>query len=337
MKNKKIATITVFSLSLVSLSGCGFKAAIETMALSAAMSLPYMINYVDIETQEFSSSDDNTPLPTSSSKRVDINFLKNIMAIPSSIDMEQYGVKVDFELSGDALLNFVTIEVDMDDLGEGIEMPEGLEGLSLSAYGLIPVGTADYEFKDEQYTDSLDSFITYLEEDVKMMDVVKITEQATVEIEFNITGKIGSSEKTKTYYFRINKTTLDDLASLAGTTLEELGIPAELVDIIEDWPEEPTEEVLDFVNENWPTDVPQSVIDNYDELPPEIQDFIGDPETLSETWPDPEDAETYIEENWPESFSDMDWAEIMGMIGTGDVPPESPGEEPTNGKTSSEL
>lgn len=322
MKNKKVATLTVFTLSLVSLSGCGFKAAIETMALSAAMELPYMINYVDLETQEFTPSDENTPLPTTTRKRVDINFLKDIMAIPSSIEMSQFGVSVDFEISGEALANFVQIEVSLNDFGDGAALPEGLDGLSLSAYAMIPVGTAEYDFKAPEYTESLDSFIGYLENDVKMMDVVKITEQKTREISLEITGKIGKTERTKTFYFRINQTSLSDLAELAGTTLEDLGVPSDLIEVIENWPSEPTGEVLDFVNENWPAEVPQGVIDNYDQLPPEVQEFIGPLEDLAENWPDPEDAEGFVDENWPESFSDMDWIEIIGLLETNDLGPD---------------
>lgn len=323
MNVKKLPALSVFTLSLVTLSGCGFKAAIETAALTAAMQLPYMLNYVDLATQEFHPSDNEEhKLPITERRRAQIDYLRNVMVIPKSIEVDKFGIKakVEFEIEGDDKSNFVMLSVNMEDLGEGISLPEGLDGISLSAYALVPVGipkNGTYKFQAPEYTSNLESFMNYFKEENpgRMMEVVKITEQEEKDLSFTVKGKIKNSSKQQTYYFHVNETTLEDLANLAGTSLEDLGIPTEILDLIENWPEEPTQEMMDFVNDNWPSSAPADIIDNYDQLPPEVQEFLGDPEDLIANWPDPEEAQNFLEENWPESFSDMGWAELIGMFG----------------------
>lgn len=322
MKLKKLGALSVFTLSLTSLTGCGFKAAVETMALSAAMQLPYMLNYVDLSTKEFTSSDSENPLPISRGRRAEIDYLRSVMVIPKSIEVSQFGLnlKVEFEIEGTDKDNFVVLSVNMEDLGEGIELPGGLDGISLSAFALVPVGIpqdGQYKFQEPQYTESLTSFMGYFENNNpgRMMEVVKITEQNARDLEFKVTAKLNKTTKSKNFYFHVNETTLNDLADLAGTSLEDLGIPTEIIDLIEDWPEEPTQEMLDFVNDNWPTTPPADIVSNYDQLPPDVQEFLGDPDTLMDNWPSPEAGEDFIQNNWPSQFSDMGWAELIGMFG----------------------
>lgn len=315
MKNKKALSFTALALSVVSLSGCGFQTAIETMALTAAMDLPYILNNVDLETQQLAQFE---TMPTSTSKRADISYVQNVLAIPKSIELEQYGLSVAFEIASTSLDNFLVFEQSLDELGEGGEAPAGLEGMSLTAFVLLPVGIDDFAFlEDEEAQSSVMAFADYMAASFDVMDAVKITEQPTIELAIDVTGKIGKAEKTKTFYFTLNSITLNDLAALADTSLEELGVPPEIEEYIVDWPEEPATEVLDFVGENWPTD-----------MPPEVQELIDNdtwpsnvPEEWQEDWPTPEEAETWLEENWPENLSDIDWIEIVGIVGAQNLNP----------------
>lgn len=308
MKNKKALGFTALALSVVSLSGCGIQTAIETMALGAAMDLPYIVNNVDLETKNLEQFE---TMPTSISKRTDIKYVQNILAIPKTIEMPQYKLSVEFEITSTNIGDFLVFEQGMEDLGEGA-LPEGLEGLNLVAFVLIPVGTGDYKFKaNTEATSSLQNFADYLSADFEVMDVVKITEQPVKDIKIDVTGKIGKALKTKSFYFKINRTSLNDLASLADTSLEDLGVPTEIADYIADWPTVAQPEVLDYVEENWPAEVPAEVqtwIDN-DEWPESL------PAEWQDEWPSGAEAETWLEENWPENLSDLDWAEAVGILG----------------------
>ncbi len=312
MKHKKSLTITALALSVVSLTGCGFQTAVESMALSAAMQLPYIVNNVDVKTQELAQFEN---MPTTKSRQADIKYVQNVLAIPKTIAMEEYGLSVSFEIASEQEANFLIFEEDLEELsGEG--SLEGMDGVSLTAFVLIPVGLGDYAFReDSTATSSLLDFVDHMQESFDVMDVVKISEQAEVEVKINVTGKIGNTTKTQPFYFKINETSLDDLASIADTSLEELGVPSEIVEYIEDWPSEPEPEVIEFVEDNWP-----------EEMPAEVEELIGDdwPETLPEEWqtewPSPEEAADWLDddENWPDNLSDLDWADLVGILGNMD-------------------
>ncbi|HKM02328.1 MAG TPA: hypothetical protein VJZ31_00140 [Bacilli bacterium] len=316
MKHNKSLSFAALALSVVSLSGCGIQTAIETMALTAAMDLPYIVNNIDIDTQELAQYEH---MPTTRAKQADIKYVQNILAIPKTITLDQFNVTVNFEITSPDLTNFLIFEQDLADLGEGGAAPAGLEGVGLTAFVMIPVGTGDYAFKENtEATSSLTNFADYLSGSFEVMDVVKITEQLQKEIKIDVTGKIGGAEKTKSFYFKINRTSLDDLASIANTSLEDLGVPAEIAEYIADWPAEPQQEVLDYVADSWPAEMPtemQTLIDN-NEWPADL------PVEWQEEWPSPEVAETWIEENWPENLSDLDWAAAAGILGMMDMQPQ---------------
>lgn len=324
MKSKKALSLTVFTLSTLSLTGCGFQAAINTMALSAAMQLPYIVNNVDLETKALAQFE---TMPTSLANQAEISYVQNVLAIPKSISISQSGinVQVDFEIESDGLDNFLIFEQSLNDLaGEsgdsGQGMPEGLENLELTAYILIPIGTGDYTFReDETATSSITAFADYLQSDFDVIDVLKITEQDMVELSIDVTGKIGEQEKTKTFYFQINETSLDDLAALADTSIVELGVPEEIAEYVSNWPEEPQPEVVDFVGDNWPAEIPQEMVDNWEEITANVPAI---PDEWLETWPSPEEAETWLEENWPENLSDYDWLVDAGILGMGTSQPQ---------------
>ena len=324
MKSKKALSLTVFTLSTLSLTGCGFQAAINTMALSAAMQLPYIVNNVDLETKALAQFE---TMPTSLANQAEISYVQNVLAIPKSISISQSGinVQVDFEIESEGLDNFLIFEQSLNDLaGEGGDsgqgMPEGLENLELTAYILIPIGTGDYTFReDETATSSITAFADYLQSDFDVIDVLKITEQDMVELSIDVTGKIGEQEKTKTFYFQINETSLDDLAALADTSIAELGVPEEIAEYVSNWPEEPQPEVIDYVGDNWPAEIPQEMVDNWEEITANVPAI---PDEWLETWPSPEEAETWLEENWPEDLSDYDWLVDAGILGMANSQPQ---------------
>lgn len=313
MKNKKALTLTVFALSMVSLSGCGLQAAINTMALSAAMQLPYIVNNVDLETQSLAQFE---TMPTSLSTEAEIQYVQNVLAIPKSIAISQSGinVNVEFVIESEGIANFLVFEQNLNELaGEGGQLPEQLQDVELTAFVLVPVGLGDYSFNDDPATtESIAAFADHMQTDFDVVDVLKITEQPMVELSIDVTGKIGTSEKTKTFYFKINRTTLDDLAALADTTIEELGVPTEIAEYVAEWPSTPQPEVLTYVNENWPATMPPEMGgENWpEELPTEWQT----------TWPSAEEAEDWVETNWPENLSEFDWMVYAGLIGASTQP-----------------
>ena len=146
MKHNKSLSFAALALSVVSLSGCGIQTAIETMALTAAMDLPYIVNNIDIDTQELAQYEH---MPTTRAKQADIKYVQNILAIPKTITLDQFNVTVNFEITSPDLTNFLIFEQDLADLGEGGAAPAGLEGVGLTAFVMIPVGTGDYAFKEK--------------------------------------------------------------------------------------------------------------------------------------------------------------------------------------------
>ncbi len=325
MKSKKALSLTVFTLSTLSLTGCGFQAAINTMALSAAMQLPYIVNNVDLETKALEQFE---KMPTTLANQADIKYIQNVLAIPKSISISQSGinVKVDFEIASEGLDNFLVFEQNLNDLAGGTSgdsgqgMPSGLENLQVSAYILIPVGLGNYKFRqNETATSSITAFADYLQTDFDVIDVLKITEQNMVELSIDVTGKIGEQEKTKTFYFQINETSLDDLAALADTTITDLGVPEEIAQYVSNWPTEPQPEVIDYVGNSWPAEIPQQMVDNWDQITANVPAI---PDTWLETWPSPEEAQTWLETNWPDNLSDYDWLVDAGIIGMGTTQPQ---------------
>lgn len=203
MKRKAWKRIPLLLVSFIVLTSCKLlDNIVNTILATVANELPILVNVIDL----MDVQGDDLPLtqfeepPLSKAKQADIQYIRNALIIPKKLAVEGFPYNVEFRyaFNNEAFnSHFKEIVLTNEDLPAEIsaEIP-----LQLEVYVLIPVGTSDILAGANSIED-----LQHVVESKSQSDLIKATNQDSLELELNIYTVAGDKEKHKRFYLNLKK------------------------------------------------------------------------------------------------------------------------------------
>lgn len=207
LKAIPVALVAVFTLTSCAL----IENILGTILVNAAINLPILVNGVDIIPEGTDVAPELiewTDMPVTANKRADLDYVKNILVIPSSLSTSVFGlnVKVKFEtkLIGDGKITDIFKKLTLS----SSELPDGLN-LDLSSLPFpvdfaidiyIPIGDHDLLDDVENFND-----LENLMETKTKGDIIDATNQEERDVTLEISASSAKTTKKKNYYFKLTK------------------------------------------------------------------------------------------------------------------------------------